>query len=185
MILGYTISVTDGDIDFYQDASESCFCKKCKGILVNSYLPEKLRLSRKARVNDIFATYDGKTLVSERAALFFKSNFGDSCLLTKISADVPLFLMNPVSVIPFDAIRRETIFEERCDACGFYEGVYGATPAFLKLSEPLPHGVYKTDIEFGSSAARHPLVIFGAPDKQLVKTFKFHGSGIHLQEINA
>ncbi len=185
MILGYTISVTDGDIDFYQDAPGSCFCPKCKGILDNTYLPEKLRLSKKARVNDIFATYDGKTLISERAALFFKASFGDSCVLTCISAENPLFLVNPIPVIPFDAVRRETIFEERCDLCGFYQGVYGAKPAFLKRYEPLPHGVYKTDIEFGSSAARHPLIIFGAPDKQLIKSFKFHGSGIHLREIES
>jgi hypothetical protein len=185
MILGYTISITDGDIDFYQDAPDACFCPKCKGVLDNSFSPAKLRLSRKARVNDIFATYDGKTLVSERAAHFFKSNFMDFCELTRLDGEIPLYLLNPIPVVPFDPIRRETIFEDRCDACGFYEGVYGATPAFLKLTEPLPHGMYKTDIEFGSSARRNALIIFGASDKALIKKFKFHGSGVHLREIES
>lgn len=185
MTLGYTISITDGDIDFYQDAPASCFCHRCKGILDNSFVPNKLKLSRKARVNDIFATYDGKTIVSERLAQFIKHHFTDSCELIRLNAEVPLYLLNPIPVVNFDPVRRETIFETRCDVCGLYEGVYGATPAFLKFSEPLPHGMYKTDIEFGSSAARHSLIIFGASDKTLVQSFKFYGSGIHLREIES
>jgi hypothetical protein len=185
MTIGHYVGKADGDQDFYENAPASVFCPTCGSVVDKTYLPTFLKLSRKARSQDIFATYDGKTLVSERGAHFFRHAFGESCELRSINADVPIYVLTAKQVVQFDSDRRETRFSNWCLKCRSYEGVHGATPCFLKVIEPLEHGLYRTDLEFGYKSSKHPLLIVGATDAKTMQSFKPHGGGLYLESIEA
>jgi len=46
-----------------------------------------------------------------------------------------------------------------CKSCEQFESIIGATPAYLKGLSSLDKGFYRTDIEFGSSSEKSPLII--------------------------
>ena len=185
MLLGYYFGAADGDLDFYDGAPEDLFCPVCRSVLDKTYLPASLKLSRKARSMDIFATYDGKRLISERAAVFFRHHFADSCKITKLNVEdeTPIYILESIISVEYDFVRRKTEFINLCKLCGNYEAIIGATPAFLKSHPPLAHGLYRTDIEFGSNNAKHPLLFLGVGDDKLIKSFKPHGRGLDLEKI--
>lgn len=39
--------------------------------------------------------------------------------------------------------------------------VAGATPAFLRVNQPLLDQLFRTDVEFGSGNEQHPLIVMG------------------------
>lgn len=179
------MSIPDGDQNFYDAAPESVFCEKCQGIVDDAYFPNFLPLSKRARSLDIFTTYDGKTIVSERGAVFFKKMFRESCDLHLIKSDMPIYLMKPLLVADFDSVRRGTRFSDICVKCHKYVEVVGATPCFLRQSEPLNHGLYRTNVEFGTSRRRNPLILVGADDLLIMKKFKPYGGGLVLKPITS
>ena len=70
--------------------------------------------------------------------------------------------MMPRKIVRFDAGKRRTQFEYRCQACGQYESVIGATPVFLMDPSSLtPLDVARTDLEFGSDDEKRPMILFG------------------------
>lgn len=186
MILGYTLSLPDSDVVFYASAPSSLFCESCETVLVKTYLPlENLLLCRLARSHDLFFTDDSKVLISERAALFFRREFSESAVVTRVKAKTPLFLLESRKIVNLDPIKRGVEFVDLCTKCGGYRGAYGATPCFFKMPVPLPHGLYRSDLEFGTGKYKSPLLIFGADDAAIFKKFKPHGGGgIVLNPIN-
>ncbi len=86
------------------------------------------------------------------------------------SHDPGLYLLNVSNVVSFDAERRKTRFEQFCDGCERFRSVAGATPAFLRgVDTPLPDGIYRTDVEFGSDDGRHPVLIVSAGVRDMLR----------------
>jgi len=83
--------------------------------------------------------------------------------------------------IVFDTKRRKTRFGPRCDVCGHYEWVAGATPAFVTTNQILPNGVFKSDLEFGGSVGRSPLLIIGTKLKEKIEQLGL--SDLHFHDV--
>ncbi|HSC81825.1 MAG TPA: hypothetical protein VLC08_15810 [Chitinolyticbacter sp.] len=130
-------------------------CGAC-GIKTNAYIINpKFRL--KQRSFDLSYTYDGYCIASMKLKEMFARHKVSGVEFLSIGSDPTCFVLKPTAIVLFDAARRESIFEGMCQACGQYEGIYGATPAFL-LQAPKTD-IAGTDIMFGSGNARSPIVI--------------------------
>jgi hypothetical protein len=77
-------------------------------------------------------------------------------------------------VVEFDAVRRQTQFEEFCSCCGLYRVVVTATPAYLK-SEPTTD-FSRSDILFASGNAQHPLIFVSQKAKEIIKRERLSGA---------
>ena len=149
-------------------------CPRCGYVLDRNYVSHSLRV--RDRRWDFGFTYDNVPIVSRR--------FSDYCAglnlpgleLIPLPADQGFVVFQPIVTVPFDAERRKTRFENRCDACEEFESVVGATPAFLRLAN-LPHddGVFRTDLEFGSGDERQPLIIASPSVASRLRDESFNG----------
>ncbi len=73
------------------------------------------------------------------------------------------------NVVPFDAERRKTRFGPLCSVCGNHQYIVGATPALLKVKEPLGDGIFRSDLLFGAGDGKHPLRFVGPKTKALMQ----------------
>lgn len=127
----------------------------------------------KRRVYDLSSTYDGYDIASLK--------FKEACQRLGLSgveflslpSDSEFFVIQPISITPFDSASRKTRFESLCAACGFYKAVAGATPAFL-LSQP-EKDFSGTDIIFGSGNSRARLLITTDRVKNILTAEKLTG----------
>jgi hypothetical protein len=107
---------------------------------------------------DASYTYDGYLIVSER---FRSLAAGDGVRFHELPSAPGFYSVVVDNVVQFDTARRRTTFERRCRECDRFFVVAGATPVFLKVTEPLPDTLHRTDIEFGTGDEQHPLIIIG------------------------
>ncbi len=89
--------------------------------------------------------------------------------------------MEVANVIKFDTIRRETRFLEFNPSCNEYNETVGANPVCLTDNAVLPDGFYRTDVEFGRSYAKSPVIIVGLETGLKLKEQKFNG--LDLEKI--
>jgi hypothetical protein len=123
---------------------------------------------------DISMTYDGVTVVTPRLV--------DVVLQQKLKGLRFHALGGAFSAllatrrVAFDTVARRTRFEGKCDTCGQYDAVTGATPAFLcPPVEIAPDEFVWTDVEFGSRDEKHPLLICGVAAGTALRRAKLKG----------
>src|SRR5262249_55064083 len=120
-----------------------------------------------------------RPIFSERFAKFLQSVLVIPGTFKKVSSNPPLYYIMPEMQIPFDPVKRGTRFENKCDLCGSYERIVGATPAFVNVERlPVP-GLYRTDLAFGSGRAKFPLRIVDLQTKDKLQKQKFSGMAFH------
>jgi len=79
-------------------------------------------------------------------------------------------------VVRFDAVRRQTTFEDQCPECQRYRSVAGALPVFLIPGETIPlDQIVRTDLEFGSGAEQHPIVLVGSELAKVLPALSLRG----------
>lgn len=87
-----------------------------------------------------------------------------------------LFAARPTAVVAFDAERRGTRFEDKCETCGSYESVVGAIPVMLRAGEAVGANAFaRTDLDFASNDEKHPLVLCGDEAASTLKNGKLRG----------
>jgi len=158
----FTLSGPDNDS--YMCASEGRVFGEVVGVPVCAacgfktdpfFINPAFRLKR--RTSDLSYTYDGYCIVSLRFKEASVRNGLGGTQFIPLPEEPTFFVLKPTSLVRFDSKRRETHFEDRCSACGYYGAVAGATPAFL-LETPLADFA-RSDVLFGSGNARNPLLI--------------------------
>lgn len=161
MAKAYVLYAPDCDVFYYELAPNRLFCKSCGSYIGEEpYYPSKISLKQKKY--DFCFTYDGRLLLSEQAKQFLQDQMLDGVSFRRIDVDPPIFVPIVSEVVHFDAGKRGTRFENRCDLCGSYESVVGATPAFLLDLDLVQEGnIYVTDLEFGSGREKAPVYIVG------------------------
>mgnify|MGYP000484950517 CR=1 FL=1 len=180
MIISYTISGPDNDSYMFDSDTYLGDCSCC-----NARLKQKVNENFILGKNtyDISYTYDDYLIVSQ--------GFKDFCIKTKqnnlnfhtLKSQPNFYFMEATSILEFDSLKRETEFINKCDCCGVYEELIGATPAFLKESkEIIKEGIYRTDIEFGSKKNRGPLIIMGVETLNVFREQRF--KGLEYRAIN-
>jgi hypothetical protein len=107
---------------------------------------------------DLSYSYDGVLVASPRFRQVVEERKIDGAVFRPLQAG--LFWLRPSIVVEFDAQARGTVFETRCERCGSYESVVGATPVFLTPGSRMsPNAIARTDLEFGSDDEKTPLIL--------------------------
>jgi len=173
-IVAFSLSCVDIEAQYFFAASEKIFCKACDSCLDESYIPRNLVISSKY---DIGCTYDGRYIVSSRFKEFCAENYPNNLTFESVTIGNDYFLASPMDVLRFDVLKRKTSFRDLCQACGNYTHITGATPAFLMSQEaPISHGIYRTDIVFGSGRSKSALIIVGTETKREIIVNKLTGA---------
>ena len=165
-IITYYVHEQDSKLRMFRDDSSLKKCPKC-GYRLDFFAHNPDFVLRKSQY-DVYATYDGQTIVSQAFKDFCtKENYkGLEFLEFKNDEHHYHLIISEDNIVPFDAPRRKTRFEGLCNVCGNYESIIGATPAYLKIKEPLLDGIYRSDILFASGNEKSPLFFVGIQTKE-------------------
>lgn len=165
---------SDNDSYRFADSSAVSHCHVCGYVFDRRFVDPSFRLKR--RNYDCSVTYDGAFIASQRFRDLSVRIGNPNLEFQNLPNDQGFWLMTVVGAsIPFDSIRRQTRFENKCASCETWESVIGAVPAYLQIAGPLPPGIHRTDLEFGSGNEKSPLLLFAAETVVLLKRENIRG----------
>lgn len=171
-VIAFTFEAPDGDAHFFEEAPDSIFCSDCGSCVDRSFLPARLKPRRKSY--EVSCTYDNRMIVSNRFREFCLQHDIEGAEFTPVNGIGSFYLLESNRQVKFDWERRKTRFENLCAVCGRYESIVGAYPAFLKdINQPLLHGFYCSDLEFGSGREKTPILFVGTETKKLIEEAHF------------
>jgi hypothetical protein len=180
--IGYVVEGHDGDIYFFYGRSNVRRCSNC-GELLDKW-NEKLELKKLPKNRyDVSASYDGVLVVSSK----FKEVYDKSGMtgLHFVPVGLEHFAIKSDSFVAFDTARRKTRFENRCNVCGNWKDIVGATPVFLKEGAVIPsNGFVRTDIEFASGDEKSALLLCGEQAAMTLKKAKLKGMDLERFEYS-
>lgn len=184
MSQGYSLSGYDNDSHMcsstdrvFDDVGGLAVCPRCGYRTDFNYINERFRVKR--RTNDISYTYDGYCIVSLKFKEACERAHFQGLRFVQLPGDQEYFHLVPNCVVEFDSEKRKTKLVKKCEVCGNYEAVAGATPAFIKGE--LTADICKTDILFGSGNAKHPLILITKRAKEVFDREKL--KGVIVEEI--
>lgn len=132
------------------------------------------RFKAKRRTWDISQTSDGYVIASARFRQFCEKQDYQGVAFDTLPNDQEFFILRLSNLVPFDAERRETRFEDPCPKCKAFYSVVGATPAFLRgITDPIKEGLFRSDLEFASGPEQHPLIFVGTETAEKLKEQRF------------
>jgi len=168
MIVGYSLSVDDGDKYFFEAAPDTVFCPKCDSVIDDSYTPVTIGGLKKDL--DCFSTYENRLIVSERFKAVCDRLNSNGLQFIQVNNAPILYWLKIIKSLEFDSIKRKTRFDGLCSLCNNYESIIGATPVYLKgVNYPIESGFYRTDLEFGSGREKSHLEIIGCETKNILE----------------
>jgi hypothetical protein len=157
-MIGYQIGGRRGiNVSFMDGAPEGVVCSRCQGAVDLSYAPCDLKIPQSIN-HDIIFTHDLRTLFSEKFIDVLDGAI-EHCTLKKVTKDGRFFYINPNRIVAYDSARRKPEFGPICPVCYKNEEVTGAEPYMLAITELPGEGLFRTDVEFSSRYARHPIII--------------------------
>jgi len=175
----YWFSESDNGLYFFYGRADVKRCPACEELLAKwdedlTVALNVIPIHRRKRRYDISSSYDGVSVVSRR----FKELYDRTALTGLRFSDLgdDAFAICATEVVQFDTQRRGTRLEKKCDVCGRYESVVGATPPCLlpgRVVSPLSFA--RTDLEFGSADEKSPLLLCGDDVAQILWAAKLKG----------
>lgn len=183
MILGYVMKANSSNDGNFFDGSEGddVLCPNCGSCLNYDYFPKSIDI-KPSKKYDVSYTNDLRLLFSRRFVEFCTNILGADELFRKVNVQgQELFYMIPKRVLEFDVERRKTRFENPCSICGGYESIVGAKPAFLKITEPIKNGFFRSDVAFASGKHKAPLFFVSVDWMKQLSLQKFRG--IEFSEV--
>ena len=128
---------------------------------------------------DFAETADGQFICSNKFKDFCETNQYEGLRFLALSDDAHWHFFADRQV-QFDSVKRNTRFEKYCDVCKRYTDTVGATPSFLKVQSPIPDGIFRSDLIFGSANSKQFLLFVGNSTKT-----KLEGAGLTGIEFKA
>lgn len=177
----YVLYGHDNDLYFFYERTDVRRCPACKHLL--SKWDEDLTVVPigKFRKYDVGSSYDGVTIFARRAKAIYEQAGMTGLRFTQL-AHPDLFAVQASATVNYDAARRGTRFDKKCDICGQFESVVGATPVYLKPNSYVsPLGFARTDLEFASGDGKHPLLICGDEAAAILKAAQL--KGLDLEKV--
>lgn len=175
----YVLRGQDINAYFFAGAPDGIVCPKCGSCLNRSYSPPTLNVQETPRY-DFGYTRDLQPLFSKGLVDIINDQKGISLAANEMRDSGGYFNLAVTETIEFDAQRRKTRFGPRCDVCGQFEWIAGATPAFFTSRQVPTNGILKTDLEFGDRQGKSPLIIVGRELKETIESCHF--SGIYFDD---
>jgi hypothetical protein len=176
MTVGFVLSAPDNDSYMLRGTTQYPACSTCGLVCDREWIDPAFEV-QDTRF-DASYTYDGYLIVSERFRAITDTPGAHFIDLPSSPGFYSLVIAN---VVPFDAVRRKTLFEQPCEECDRFFVVAGAKPAFVMVSSALADRLYRTDVEFGTGNEQHPLVVMGPGLAARLR--KENLTGVHLQPV--
>ena len=174
MPTAYKLSAPDNDRHMLRGDAEPPRCGSCGLITDLTWVDPAFTAPTEAL--DISFTFDNRPIASRA----FRETCDDESAFVSVDARHDWSLVAPTQVVRFDSVRRRTRFEGRCEACGQYAAVAGARPVYL-LDEVAPDALVRTDIAFGTSDERYPLILVGVALAERLRQAEL--SGLDLMPV--
>ena len=173
--IGKVLYGHDSDSYAFRDRNDLPRCSNC-GSLLQKWEQDLSGLKLRKRNLDVSYTYDGVLVVSKRFRDFIDGKGFVGGEFQQLPNDSDYCSLMCDARVAFDYEKRQTRFEDRCDECGCYDSVAGATPAFLKNPEKIAcNSLSRTDLEFGRGDEKHPLIVCGAEVVRAISSQNFRG----------
>lgn len=177
MILGYLISPCEEDYYMFEGLTLGNCANYSDIYHINKINPDLAIKSKK----NLFYIYEGFIIISERFKEFCERERYRGIEFIYLPGSPEFYWLKVNNIIEYDTDRRGTEFLNYNEECKGYEEIIGASPACLKNNSPLPDGIFRSDICFGSYAAKSPLYYVGAETKNKLKEAGF--KEIYLEKI--
>ncbi len=172
-IVGYTLDAQDNDAYMFEENALGNLCPVCK--YRRDFFATNPDYRLRKRASDLSATYDGQLIVSHAFKLTCERFRLQGVEFDSFKNEPDFFHLQVTREIAFDAEHRHTRFINRCDACGNYESIVGASPAYLKITASLSKGFFRTDLLFGSGNEKSPIILVGLETKMVLEKAKLTG----------
>lgn len=154
----FTFEIYDNDSHLLEtdkvDRYKYVTCGKCNMILnkrslIESHLPS-YRIKRKRY--HLSGSYDGFNVVSQNFKDLYEASNWQGLIFYPILKSKGFYLIECTEVVIINKTERPVLFEEKCNECNQYMGVYGSIPTYINLSEiqkMKSNTFYRSDLEFG------------------------------------
>lgn len=150
-------------------------CNVC-GNLVSKWEEPLLRFIVNERRYDIGSTYDGVVIVSGRFIQVYLKQKLMGLVFTQLPDDSHFFSIQAKRCVAYDSDRRKTRFMSFCEACGQFDTVVGATPAYFRPGTIVEDREFvRSDLEFGSGDEKGPLLVCGELAARALRDARLRG----------
>lgn len=169
VIYGYDIN------HMYEDSkTRPGTCPVCHNTMEK--IPDLIyKISR--RKGDMFYTYDGFSIVSERFKCFCDERGYPDLTFVALTKSKGFYFFMPQRIYKLDYIRRKVEFIDKRDCCGCYDEVIGATPAYKDPDFFMESNdfICRSEWDFGSYGQKSPLIIAGLDTVSAMKAYGLKG----------
>jgi hypothetical protein len=117
--------------------------------LIESHLPF-YRIKRKRY--HLSGSYDGFIVVSQSFKDLYEASNWHGLIFYPIPKNKGFYLTECTETVNVNQMARPVDFEDKCNECGQYMGVYGSIPAYIDatlIQKMKPYIFYRSDLEFG------------------------------------
>ncbi len=155
-------------------------CPVCHNTI--EQIPNMMYKVRK-RKGDMFCTYDGFTIVTEKFKQFCEERKYPHLIFTPFVKSPGYYFFLPQDIYQLDYERRHVKFIDRRDCCGCYDEVIGATPGYKARSFSMPTNdfICRAEYLFASYGGKGPVLIAGLDTAVEMK--KYGLKGIYFHDI--
>lgn len=144
----YLLEVSKGDRCKYVT------CPTCKLILNKRSLIEK-HLSTykiKRKKYHLSSSYDGFNVVSQEFKDLYENSDWQGLIFYSIPKSKGFYLIECFQQVVINRTKRPIEFENKCNECGLYMGIYGSVPPYIDvdvIQKLKSNTFYRSDLEFG------------------------------------
>lgn len=144
----YLLEVSKGDRCKYVT------CPTCKLILNKRSLIEK-HLSTykiKRKKYHLSSSYDGFNVVSQEFKDLYENSDWQGLVFYSIPKSKGFYLIECFQQVVINRTKRPIEFENKCNECGLYMGIYGSVPPYIDvdvIQKLKSNTFYRSDLEFG------------------------------------
>jgi len=174
-LVGYRISGFDNGTCMFDAYPSNSTCSKC-GMRLDLLAYNPLYVSGKFRRSSLLYTYDGFPIVSQQFKDFIELQGFPNVDCHAFVNDPRRFFLTSKNIVPYDCNSPYLERDEYCSACERFVSVAtGSKNAFVTLREPLPNGIFQTDLTFGHQNEQSPILLVGIETKRLMEKFGLRG----------
>jgi hypothetical protein len=175
-VIGYYLSGDDND-SFFLDNGETPIapnCSKC-GFLVDptTYFNPFFKVKRKNL--DFSFTYEQRKIVSLRFKEFCIREGYKGLVFKEFEREANYFQFLANNMIEVDVERSNPRFENYCEVCGNYGGIYLRELYLKNCNEELQDGFYRTDLFFSGGNSKQPIFVISPKTYTKLKKEKIKG----------
>ena len=130
-------------------------CNTCnlilnKRTLIESHLP-KYKIKRKKY--HLSGSYDGFNVVSQSFKELYESSNWQGFVFYDIPKSKGFYLVECTEIVILNETERPIEFDDKCDECSQYMGVYGSFPPYIneiEIQKMKPNTFYRSNLEFAT-----------------------------------